>query len=111
MKKVLIVQTGSIDYVADEYYERYKLEGIILVPEEGTEEALRKAACTLAEIALDNQKITVEEAIKIAAAPLEEIAKEIPKVVLDAPKVAAEELKVQTKGLKLPKPKRVTKVK
>lgn len=90
MKKVLIVQTGSIDYVPDDYYERYKLEGLVLVPED-------------------------PEDIPIAAAPLEEVAKEVPmeevpKVILDTPKVSTEELKVQTKGLKLPRAKRLTKV-
>lgn len=38
MKKVLIVQTGSIEYVPDSYYERYKDEGLLLVPEDETRE-------------------------------------------------------------------------
>ena len=85
MKKVLIVQTGSIDYVADDYYERYKLEGLVLVPEDPID-------------------------IPAAAAPLEEMQKEVPPVIPDTPKVSAEELKVQTKNLKLPRAKRLTKV-
>lgn len=32
--KVLIVQTGSIDDVTVEYYERYKDDGLILIPED-----------------------------------------------------------------------------
>lgn len=32
--KVLIVQTGSIDYVPTSYYERYKNEGLVLIEEE-----------------------------------------------------------------------------
>lgn len=33
-KKVLIVQTGAVEYVEDAYYERYKDEGLLLIPEE-----------------------------------------------------------------------------
>lgn len=52
--KVLIAQTGSIDYVHKEYYERYKDEGIILIPED------------LPKVELEEPKVEPEEEPEVA---------------------------------------------
>ena len=51
--KVLIAQTGSIDYVTKEYYERYKDEGIILIPED-------EPKVDLEELKVDTKEIKVD---------------------------------------------------
>lgn len=72
MKKVLIVQTGSIDWVTDAYYERYKDEGLLLIPEEPENETEQTADAVPAQ----------EEQFKEQP---EEVREEGPKEVLSKP--------------------------
>ena len=51
--KVLIAQTGSIDYVTEEYYERYKNEGIILIPEDEPKVDLEELKVVTKELKAD----------------------------------------------------------
>lgn len=73
--KVLIAQSGSIEYVMRDYYERYKDDGIILIPED------EPVALT------ENTEIHLDPVIhKETMVSVEDLKVELPKVAQEVQK-------------------------